>query len=262
MALKSYLVDPYLVGIYLSPIHTVTIKGYTTQYRLIEGDSELDIKKQRMGGNTREIYIGQRVFSTEDETLQRFIESKPYFGDKIKEYDPIAENKKKLEAEKRSVSLLMKVTQFKRDKIMEAGYALFGREAMEYIRNEDISGLHSKIIHATANDFEKVDTILNNKDNSVRLFAGFLIASGIFEVTIDDRHIVWSDNQSKIYTAPQGVDILDGFVEYLQTKEGQEIKKEASIRLETMSIGSEGETPKGESSEDSESATGRGRKKS
>ena len=233
MALKSYLIDNELIGMYLSSTHEVTDKeGNITTNRLVEGDSELNIKKQSPTATPKIIYIGSKVFSTSDVTVQKFLESKPYFGTKIKEYDPVKINTEKLDAKRKSINVLKEVIALDRKEIFEVGYVLFGRKALNYIKNNDINGLHGEIIDLAGNEPEKVDNILNNADNKDTLFAGFLIASGVFEVSIDDRFVTWADNGSTVYAVPNGVSAVEGLVEYFKTTEGREVKKEASLRLE------------------------------
>lgn len=232
MALKSYLIDKELLRTFLSPKHEVTKNGVTTMYRLIEGDSELDMKKQRLGGSPKVIFLGQRVFSTDDETIQRFIESKPYFGTKITIYDPVSENKKNHEEKVRSIELLKKVASFTKEKILEIGYALFGRMSLDYIKNGDMNGLHNEIIDEAGNNPERVNELLEDKSNKHRLYAGYLIATGVFDVSIDDRYINWGHNGSQVYVVPNGISPVDGLAEFFQTSEGSEVKKEASMILE------------------------------
>lgn len=237
MALKTYLFDKELTGMYMSPKHEVhTEDGNILTYRLIEGDSELDIKKQSVNASPKAPFIGQRLFSTEDLTLQKFIESKPYFGTRVTIYDPVALNSERLESKKKSISLLKEVASFERNKIMEIGYVLFGRQALDQIKVGDIDGLHDKIIEYVGNEPEQAHEVINNKNNAERLYAGFLIASNVFEVSVDERFVKWAHNGSTIYTVPNGLTVLDGLVDFFQTKEGKEVKKEASMKIENKSV--------------------------
>ena len=237
MALKTYLFDKELTGMYMSPKHEVhTEDGKIITYRLIEGDSELDIKKQSANAVPKAPFIGQRLFSTEDLTLQKFIESKPYFGTRISIYDPMALNSERLESKKKSISLLKEVASFERNKIMEVGYVLFGKQSLEQIKAGDIDGLHDKIIEFVGNEPEKADEVINNKNNAELLFAGFLIASGVFTISIDERYVKWAHNDAVVYTVPNGVQALEGLVDFFQTKEGKEVKKEASLNIESKSV--------------------------
>ena len=232
MALKTYLVDRELVGMFLSPKHEVTLEdGSIVTYRLVEGDSELNQKKQSENAVPRSFYVGQRLVNTEDVTLQKFIESRKDFGSRITVYDPVSINKEKLAEKKKSISLLKDVALFDKAKILEVGYVLFGREALELIKLGDIDGLHDKIIEFAGNDPDKANEIINDKNNVETLFAGYLIASGILNISIDEKYITWADNGTTVYTVPNGVTALDGLVDYFQTTEGKEVKKEASTRM-------------------------------
>lgn len=232
MALKSYLIDDNLLRMYMSPKHEVKKDGKTVMYRLIQGDSELELKKQPENAETRTIYFGQKIFTTDDLTEQQFIESKPYYGTKIKHYDPLAETTKRVAEKKKTVNLLKEVIGFDDDKIRTVGYRLFGRTALEYIKEGNLNGLHDELIDYAGENPEVMQLKIDDKENAEALYAAFLVASGVLEVSIDDRHVVWGDNQSRVYSVPNGTSALDGLVEYFKTAEGREVKKEASLRVE------------------------------
>ena len=233
MALKSYLIDDSLLRMYMSPKHEVT-KGDGTKvtYRLIKGDSELEVKKQPEKVETKSIYLGQKIFTTDDVIEQKFIESKPYYGKKIKLHDPLANSRKELEDQTNSINLLGEVATMEDDKIRQVGYVLFGREALTYLKDKNFAGLKGKVLKEAALNPEAVSAVINDKDNADALFAAYLVASGVFEVSVDEREVVWGDNQSRVYSVPNGVSALEGLVEYFKTTEGREVKKEASMRIE------------------------------
>lgn len=234
MALKSYLIDDSLLRMYLSPKHEVRLKdGTKVTYRLIKGDSELELKKQSEKVETRSIYLGQKIFTTDDVTEQKFIESKPYYGTKIKLHDPLANSRRELEEQTNSINLLGEVSSMEDDKIRQVGYVLFGREALQYLKEGNFAGLKGKILKEAALNPEAVSGVINDKSNADALFAGMLIASEIFNVSVDEREVSWGDNGSRIYSVPNGVSALEGLVEYFKTTEGREVKKEAGLRLQT-----------------------------
>ena len=232
MALKSYLIDDSLLRMYMSPKHEVKKDGKTVMYRLIQGDSELELKKQPENADTRTIYFGQKIFTTDDATEQQFIESKPYYGTKIKHYDPLAESTKRVADKKKTVNLLKEVVGFDDDKIRTVGYRLFGRTALEYMKEGNLNALHDELIDYAGENPELMQLKIDDKENAEALYAAFLVASGVLEVSIDDREVVWGDNQSRVFSVPNGVSALDGLVEFFKTSEGREVKKEASLRVE------------------------------
>lgn len=233
MALKSYLIDDSLLRMYMSPKHEVTKDdGTKVTYRLIKGDSELEVKKQPEKVETKSIYLGQKIYTTDDVTEQKFIESKPYYGKKIKHHDPLANSRKELEEQTNSINLLGEVATMEDDKIRQVGYVLFGREALTYLKEKNFAGLKGKVLKEAALNPEAVSAVINDKDNADALFAAYLVASGVFEVSVDEREVVWGDNQSRVYSVPNGVSALEGLVEYFKTTEGREVKKEASLRVE------------------------------
>lgn len=233
MALKSYLIDDSLLRMYMSPKHEVRKEdGTKVTYRLIKGDSELEVKKQPEKVETKSIYLGQKIFTTDDVTEQKFIESKPYYGKKIKLHDPLANSRKELEDQTNSINLLGEVATMEDDKIRQVGYVLFGREALTYLKEKNFAGLKGKVLKEAALNPEAVSAVINDKDNADALFAAYLVASGVFDVSVDEREVVWGDNQSRVYSVPNGVSALEGLVEYFKTTEGREVKKEASLRVE------------------------------
>src|SRR5699024_2970745 len=93
------------------------------------------------------------------------------------------------------------------------------------------------------------------KSNADALFAGMLIASGIFNVSVDEREVTWGDNDSRIYSVPNGVSALEGLVEFFKTTEGREVKKEASLRVEKKATSNA--TKKADNDDDAPKKAGR-----
>lgn len=233
---KIYRFSKELFNMTLKSSHEVVVeengKKVKTTYRLVEGDSELDIRKQRKDAEPIRFNVASLEMVVEDETIQRFLESRPDFGKNIKMYDPIEESKKALKNTEKSINLLKTIVVFENDKIIELGYALFGREALEDVKDGNIAHLTNKILAKAQEDPEYVDNLLNDSKNKERLFASLLIGKGIFEVSIDERYVNWGDNGALVLSVPNGLTALDALTEYLISKEGVEVKKEAGARLE------------------------------
>ena len=55
------------------------------------------------------------------------------------------------------------------------------------------------------------------------------IKDGIIKKSPNNKSIVWGKDSKKIYTAPQGVDLVESFADYLSSDDGiivlEEIKK-------------------------------------
>ena len=234
MAQKSYLIDQSILPMYMEASHEVVKEdGTVVTHRLVHGDSELDVKKQAANATPKIIFFGQRIYTTENKAEQQYIESSRWFATgRITEYDVVKINKEKLAGKKMSINLLKEVAAFDKKEIMQNGYVLFGRSAMDYIKSGDIDGLHDRIIEEAGNNPERVNEIISDKKNADTLYAGFLIASGVLEVSIDDRYVQWENNGGTVYTVPNGLTPLEGLVDYFQTNEGREVKKEAAARLE------------------------------
>lgn len=233
---KIFRFTPALYNTTLKGEHEITInengKKVKTTYRLVKGDSELDVRKQRKDAEVVRFEVVGHEMVIEDETIQRFLESRPDFGRNITVFDPVAESQKKLEATRNSVNLLRNIIEFDRNKTIQVGYVLFRREALNDIKDGNIENLQNKILAKAQSEPEVVSEIINDKKNSDKLFAGLLIASGIFEVSIDERYVSWGDNGSVVVNVPTGVSALDALTDYLLSKEGKEVKQEAGLRLE------------------------------
>lgn len=235
-SLKIYRFIPFLVRTLLKAQHEVVLEdGTKTIYRLVKGDSELDIRKQRKDAEEIRLEVVGYEMVVEDATTQKFLESRPDFGTNITLYDPIAENNKKLEANKKSINLLKEVLSFDKDKILQVGYVLFGRESLEDVKKGDVDGLQNKILAYGQENPEKLAEVVDDKANADTLFAGLLIATGIFVVSVDERKITWGDNGSLVISVPNGVSALQGLVEHFASEDGREVKKEAGMRLENKS---------------------------
>lgn len=239
MALKSYTIDNSLLRMYLSPKHEVKREdGTRVTYRLIKGDSELEMKKQPENAETQRIFLGQKIYTTDDVTIQKFIESKHYYGTKIKHYDPLENSKKELEEQTNSINLLGRVASLDDAEMRQLGYVLFGREAMEHLKKGDFAGLKGKVLKETALNPEGVSKLLDDPKKADAFFAGYLVTSGILEISVDEREVFWADNKARIYAVPNGVSALEGLVEYFKTSEGREVKKEAGLRLQNKATAS------------------------
>lgn len=237
MALKSYRIDKSILPLYMESKHEITLpNGKIVMHRYVEGDSELEISKQSPNAEVKIIFLGQEIYTSSNEVEQKYIEGANYYGRLITDYDPILINTEKLKSKKESINLLKEVAGFDRDKIIETGYVMFGREALKFIKDGDIDGLHDRIIEEAGNEPEKVNTVINNENNGETLYAGFLIASGILEVTMDERKVIWADNGSTVVTIPNGITPLAGLVEYFGTTEGRTVKQEAGTRLEVKAV--------------------------
>lgn len=238
MSLKSYLIDRSLLGMYMSPQHEVkTSKGYVT-YRFIEGDDELELKKQTQKEVTKKrIYLGQMIHTTDDPTEQKFIESKPYYGKLINVYDPLALNKEKSEKVRRDAELLVKIANMdQQSEILIYGIRIFGNAALEQSAKGDIEGLRLQLVEYAQENPEKMIEIMNkdNHESAEYLFASLAFAKGIIKSANGGRNVVWANNETNIISVVVGQEPLDALVQFFKTIEGKEVKQMIGAEIETI----------------------------
>lgn len=230
--------DPFLYKTSLKSEHEVELEnGEKTIYRLVKGDSELDIRKQREKVDPIRFEVTNYEMVISDETTQRFLKSRGDFGSLITVFDPLAESKKHLEEQTNTIELLGTVASLDDDKVRQIGYVLFGNEAIGFMREGNLAALKGKIIQKATTDPDTISKVIKNKDNNSKLNTALLIAKGIFEVSVDEREVLWGDNQVRVFSVPNGVSALDGLVEYFKTVEGREVIKEAGLRLQALASG-------------------------
>ena len=237
MELKSYIVDNSILGMYVSPKHEVkTDKGYVT-YRIIEGDNELELKKQGdRAVTTRRIYLGQRIHSTDDPTEQKFLESKPWFGTKLKIYDPLAENKKKEAELMRDADIIAKVSTISDNTdLVKYAYRLFGNSALEKAGVNDYAGIRVDLIRYTVeNPEEMIELMSEDSKSSEYLEAGLFFVKGIIKETDSGTSVSWGDNDTKFLSVVVGQRPLDAVVDFFGTVEGKEVRQLAGQKMETI----------------------------
>ena len=251
--------DPFLYKTSLKSEHEVVLKdGEKTIYRLVKGDSELDIRKQRDKVTPIRFEVTNYEMVITDETVKRFLKSRGDFGTLIKVFDPLEESKKELEEQTNTIELLGKVASFDDDKVRQVGYVLFGNEAINFMREGNLSALKGKIIQKATSDPDTISKVIENKNNLSKLNTALLIAKGIFEVSVDEREVTWGDNGARIFSVPNGVSALDGLVEFFKTPEGREVNKEAGLRLQTKAASNASKKAEAETdAEDTEEAPAR-----
>jgi len=243
MALKTYLFDKAYQRTYLSPRHEVkTDDGYVT-YRLVEGDTELELKKQgtRKVSETR-IFVGSQLLSTDNVTWQKFIESKPGFGTKIKIYDPVAENEAKAEEATKDLKVMLEVTDLEQNELLSLAWNLFGRDAVIKAKEGDYAGIKLDVLGHTQKFPNEVKELLTDKTKNQKFEIGLAIAQGIIEDNATE--VRWGHNEVKIVSIPRDTTAVQAMVDFYKETEGRETRKQIQTMMKEKATPKKTEEPK------------------
>ncbi len=234
MELKTYLFDKAFQRTYLSPRHQVKTKdGYVT-YRLIEGDTELEMKKQ---GNRKvtEIrpYIASRMFNTDNVTIQKFIESRPDFGTKIKIYDPVSENEAKEAEAKNDLMIMNDVLDLDKVELVSLAWNIFGKDVATKQAIEDYSGIRLDVLAFAQKEPAKVKELMADKSKNVKFEIGIAFAQGIIEDKATE--ITWSGEKgNRIITIPRDTTAIEALADFYKEPEGREVRRLVQTKLKEI----------------------------
>lgn len=224
-----YLFDKSLVNMVLKPEHEVTLEdGSMETWRLVKGDSTLNIKKQRPNAVINRFRVGTQKMVISDATTQKWLESKPYFGTKIKIYDQAQENKKQLESVMANVNTVLKVSKLKHEELLGLGYQLFGQKALNMVKDEDsYDGLTMQLLAKANNEADVVEKLLDKEKNSSSTWWALAFAKGIIKEDQSGTKVSWGDNHggAEIISVTVGMKPIDALTEYATTQEGASVKQ-------------------------------------
>ena len=242
MEFKTYKIDKSLLNRYIDyRINNVkTEKGYVS-YRLIEGDDELEVKKQSDRDITpRRIFFGTTTFTTDDPTVQKFIEARPDFGKKIKIYNPLAENEAKAKEATRQAKLTLASTELDEQQLTAIAFRRFGFETYKFLKEKDYSGLKLEVMQFAMNEPDLFEEYLNDKDNNTtQYYLSMALAKGIIKLINAGGTVVWGDNGSEILKVARGKKALDDLSDFLKTSEGREVRNIINERLSEATVEAE-----------------------
>lgn len=234
MSEKIYQFDKSLLNTMISPKHeTLDKDGKKVTYRLVKGDAELNLKKQRDNAEPVSFMVHNTIIPIKDTTTQEWLESKPWYGRLCKEYDPVSENQTKIKEVKDNLKTVMKVMELGNYELLGLGYQLFGQSALDKVKREkqDFSGLKIDIA-AKANEDPALIEKLLSKENSTYTIFGLAMAKGIIREDESGTAIYWGEESgSKIMSVTPGVKPLDAIVEYSTTTEGATVKQLIGQRM-------------------------------
>lgn len=224
-----YTFDRSLVNMVLKPEHEVTLEdGVTVEtWRLVKGDSELNIKKQRPTAVINRFRVGTQKMVISDPTIQRWLESKPYFGTKIKIYDQAEENKKALESVMANVNTVLKVSNLNNEELLGLGYQVLGQKALNMVKEEgSYDGLKMQLLAKANNEADMMEKLMDKEKNSSSTWWALAFAKGIIKEDQSGTKVSWGgENGAEIISVTVGMKPIDALTEYATTQEGATLKQ-------------------------------------
>lgn len=224
-----YMFDRTLVNMVLKPEHEVELENGTKEtWRLVKGDSELNIKKQRANAVINRFRVATSKMVISDATTQKWLESKPYFGTKIKIYDQAEENKKALESVMANVNTVLKVSNLNNEELLGLGYQVFGQKALDMVKEEGTyDGLKMQLLAKANTEAESMEELLDKEKNSSSTWWALAFAKGYIKEDQSGTEITWGDKHggAKIINVTVGVKPIDALTNYAATEEGASVKQ-------------------------------------
>lgn len=228
MANKIYQFDKSMLNMVLKADHEAVEKGEKVTYRLVKGDSELNIKKQRDNAEPQRIRIDNELMNISDATTQRWLESKPYFGTKVKIYNKAKENEKALESVMANMNTVMKVSELNNEDLLGLGYQVFGQSALDMVKEDgQYNGLKIKLLAKANMDSEYMEKLMDKEKNSSSTWWALAFAKGYIKEDESGTIVRWGDDfgGSKILNVTVGVRPIDALTDYATTEEGSAVKQ-------------------------------------
>lgn len=237
---KIYQFDKSLINMVLKPEHDVDVviktgKGedeveetVTQTWRLVKGDSTLDIKKQRPNATINRFRVGTEKMVISDPTIQKWLESKPYFGTKIKIYDQAEENKKALEGVMANVNTVINVSKLNNEELLGLGYQVLGQKALNMVKEEEsYDGLKMQLLAKANMESEYMNQLMDKEKNSSSTWWALAFAKGLIKEDQSGNEVAWGDKHggAKIINVPLGTKPIDALTEFAQTEEGASVKQ-------------------------------------
>lgn len=222
--------DKSLVNMVLKPEHEVIVddQGTMETWRLVKGDSTLNVKKQRPNAVINRFRVGTQKMVISDATTQKWLESKPYFGTKIKIYDQAQENKKALESVMANVNTVLKVSNLNNEELLGLGYQVFGQKALNMVKDEgSYDGLKMQLLAKANNEADTIEKLLDKEKSSSSTWWALAFAKGIIKEDQSGTKVSWGDKHggAEIISVTVGMKPIDAITEYATTQEGATVKQ-------------------------------------
>jgi hypothetical protein len=229
MASKIFEFDRDLVNMIMKPEYEFTENVKKTTYRLVAGDSELDMKKQSEKADVVRFRINTTQMKVDDETTIKWLENNPLFkSGRIREFDPKANSATELKGVVDNIATLLKVSKLESMDLLGLAYRIFGRKAFILAQEKGTEGLMVDMItYANVNPGDIENKLAD--DNKEFTWASRAFAKNIIKEDDAGNKVLWSSNDAPIVSVTKGVTQLDAVVEYFSTTEGKEVKQEIGI---------------------------------
>ena len=244
MSTKIYEFDRELINMILKPDYETLVDGKKVTYRLIEGDSTLDIKKQSEKAEVIRFRVNTQQMKEDDATIQEWIENNPLFKKgKIRIYDPKAESASNMEAITNNIQTLLKVTKLEKEELLGLGYQVFGRSAFLLVAEKGYDGLTEDLVTYANVNPDAIEAKLgdNNKDYT---WASLAFAKNIIKEDDAGGKVLWSHNDAHIVTVVKGQVPIDAVVDFFHSKEGKEVKQEIGLIIQKQTAENKVESAK------------------
>lgn len=211
-------------------------EGKTTMLRLVEGDEELDEKKQSKEAKQKTFKVtGQEMFITDTATIE-MLKARPDFGDLISIFDPVKDNKEQVEAIIAEHKIIGEVALLENVDTLNLGILVFGLESLARVKDGDYNGLKKDLIAYTAMNSEEVGKLLSDKAKSLAWFSAVAYAKDVVKSDVAGNSVMWASNDELIVNVTKGQKPIEALAEYLGTKEGLEVKQLIGSRLEAEAV--------------------------
>lgn len=215
--------------------HTYEYKdenGKIITRRFVEGDSELDMKKQSPNAVPKKFSVTALHMEIDNPALVEFLKGRRDFGTDITIYDPAEENKKALEAINNSRNVFNTVFDMDNTSILQLGILVKGQPALKSVVNNDYNGLRKDMLAYTSQHPEKVSKLIDDNENKDYLWAAMAFAKRIVKADESDTAVKWVDNDTLVTRVTKGTTPVEALVDFFSTQDGAEVKQEIGLRMQ------------------------------
>lgn len=219
---KTYKIDQSLWFTWLKPTYEAkTESGKKVIKRLAKGEESLVMKEQSEFAKPYRLYMDGEYFATGDVLEQEWIENHPDYGDKITHYDPAKIHKDNVKALTFAAEVMGKIFKLEETEKRGVGYRIYGSSALSNDTNE----LTGMLVASANEDPEKVNTILDEKNETDFALIGVAMAKEIIKEEEFGNKVVFSDTGELITSVRKDERPIDALVDLFKTNEGRELKK-------------------------------------
>lgn len=216
-----------LIGLNMKPSYETTVDKKKVTFRLVEGDSELNIKNQSESATPIYYKVNTQTQVETDETVIEWLENHPRFGKLITVFDPVKATEAKLLVIETELDIIDEVRGLSENDSLSLGYVLFGKDVLS--TNPRV--LKHDLIKAAMTDTAMVKDKMDKKQNSEELFVGLALATEVIKEADAGTVIKWSHNDARITSVTKGITPVQELVNYFKTTEGRIVQSEINTRV-------------------------------